>query len=271
MEITELLLPSEIITDLKTEILGKRGIHYYQEIGSTNDRAKELALEGCPEGTLVIAESQISGRGRLGRKWESPKGGGLYFSLVLRPKFAPSQAPRITILAGVAVCKAIRSISPSLNAGIKWPNDILIKGKKVAGILTEIDAEIEGIHHIVLGIGINVNTEISALSEELKNNATSLFHEAGQKISRKALLCQVLYEIEKLYKELSISNFSTIIEEWKELNLTINQKVKVESPDGTITGKAIDIDDEGGLIILASNGIKHRITSGEVILLRKDN
>ncbi len=263
----DLLLPSEIEADLLTSNFGKGGIHYYKQIGSTNDRARELALKGCPEGTLVVAESQYAGRGRLGRTWESPAKGGLYFSLILRPSFAPSQAPRITLLAGVGVCRAINEFA-QIRAAIKWPNDILSRGRKLGGILTEIEAEIDRIHHVVVGIGINVNTEISSFPRELRETATSLFEETGRSLSRQALLRSILLELETLWTGLHRTGFGPIRKAWKDLAITLGQKVRVDKMGQILLGEAIDLDEEGSIVIKTEDGSSHRISSGELTLLQ---
>jgi BirA family biotin operon repressor/biotin-[acetyl-CoA-carboxylase] ligase len=266
----DLLLPAEIESDLQTGNFGKRGIHYYGQIGSTNDRARELALEGCPEGTLVVAESQYAGRGRLSRTWESPGSGGLYFSLILRPTFAPSEAPRITLLAGVGVCSAINKSAP-IKAAIKWPNDILCRGRKLGGILTEMEAEIDLIRHIVVGIGINVNTERSSFAEKLRERVTSLREETGRSFSRQTLLGSILLEIEKLWTDLPRTGFAPIRDAWKDLNITIGNRVRVERMGQTLLGEALDLDHEGSLLLKAEDGSYHRISSGELTMLRMED
>ncbi len=160
-------MPNEILDSLDTRIFGKRNIDYFMEIDTTNTRAKDLAAEGAPEGTLVIAEKQTKGRGRKGRSWFSPLGHGIYTSFILRPAMPPSGAPRITLMTAVAIAEALLSLM-QLEVRIKWPNDILVNGKKLAGILTEISTEMDAINYIVVGIGLNVNTPFKDLPEFLQ-------------------------------------------------------------------------------------------------------
>ena len=267
---SDLLLPSEIEADLRTSNFGRKGIHYYPKIGSTNDRARELALKGCLEGTLVVAESQYAGRGRLGRTWESPGKGGLYFSLVLRPSFAPSEAPRITLLAGVGVCRAINKFA-QIRASIKWPNDILIRGRKLGGILTEMEAEAGRVNYVVVGIGINVNTDISSFPQELRERATSILEESGRPLSRRALLGSILLELETLWAGLQLTGFGPIHNAWKDLDITLGRRVRVDKMGQILSGNAIDLDEEGSLILKAEDGSLHKISSGELTLIRMED
>ena len=262
----DLLVPAEVEPLLRTRCFGRRGIHHSVEIGSTNDRAKELAHGGAPEGTLVVAESQSAGRGRFGRAWASPGRGGLYLSLILRPSLAPSEAPQITLLAGVGVCRAINALTP-VGAGIKWPNDVLIKGKKVAGILTEMEAEMDRIHHLIVGIGINVNTRMSFLPRAVRERATSLLEETGKPISRKDLLAMVLAEMEALWAQAERGGFDAVRAAWKRLNVTLGRRVRIEGMDVAVLGTAMDLDDRGALLVRAQDGPLHRIPFGEVSLL----
>jgi len=168
----DLLFPNEIREGLDTKVFGKRDIVYFTETDSTNTRAKDLAARGAPEGTLVISERQTKGRGRKGRSWFSPSQGGIYTSLILRPSISPSEAPKITLLSAVVVAETLRSLT-GLSAIIKWPNDILINGKKIAGILTEMSTEMDAIDYIVVGLGLNVNTP--DFPDDIREKATSIF------------------------------------------------------------------------------------------------
>lgn len=250
---------------LKTKDMGRKGYHHFRELPSTNDHAKILARQGAPHGSIVVAEGQSAGRGRLGRTWHSPSGSGLYFSLILRPNFAPSLAPRVTLLAGVGVCRAIRTTSGQ-DARIKWPNDVLVRQKKVAGILMEMEAEAEAIHYMVLGIGVNVNSRREELPEEL--NATSLFLETGRSLSRTSLLAEILLQVELLWEELINQGFDPVARAWRDLSETLEQWVRIESPCGSVTGRATDIDDQGALLVVDSEGRTHRATYGDVIHVR---
>ena len=229
-------------------------IHYFPEIGSTMDAARELAKSGAGEGTIVIAEAQTRGRGRLGREWLSPMG-GIYFTLILRPKISPANAPRINLMASVAVAITIRKLF-GLNAGLKWPNDVLIEGKKVCGILSEMDAEMDEVNFVNLGIGINANTAI----HQLEGTATSLKHVTERDISRKEFLGALLVEIE--HRQASLMEAS-LLEEWKRLSVTLNKDVSITAPGEVITGRAIDVDATGALIIRERNGSLKKAVAGD--------
>jgi len=259
---TDALTPALIRSQLRTSSFGKGAIHCFREIPSTNDVARRLALEGCPEGTLVVAESQTAGRGRLHRTWESPKG-GLYFSLVLRPQFAPSAVPRITLLAGVAVCRAIKDAA-NVDAAIKWPNDVLIHGKKVAGILTEMEASEEGVRHAIVGIGINLNTDPSSFPPELRQRAGSILGETQRVLSREALLAAVLTEMEGLWGELLGHGFEPVRRAWRSLSETLGRTVRFDIDGQEIGGVALDLDQDGGLLVRGPDGVIYKVCSGEV-------
>ncbi len=261
---TDLLLPEEISLGLNTHFIGKH-VLYREEVTSTQDVAGELAQRGVEEGMVVISERQTRGRGRKGRSWDSPAGGGIYLSIVLRPNFSLTQVIQIPLIAGVAVSRAIKRVTP-LQPRIKWPNDITIGGKKVGGILTETSSEIDRVNYIVLGIGINVNTQRSLLPEPIRVVATSLAEECGEYVSRVRFLQCLLAEFETLYNEFLVSGFDTIRKEWKALDNTIGSWVKVSSGEEEIEGEALDIDREGFLLIRKKDGDVKRIISGDVSL-----
>jgi len=217
-------------------------------------------------GTVVIAEMQNRGRGRKGRTWVSLPEGGIYLSLILRPNLLPSQIIQIPLIAGVALTKAIKDIVP-LQSVIKWPNDIIIGGKKVAGILTEMSSEIDGINYVILGIGVNVNTPASLLIEPTAGVATSLINECGEYISRAKLVQCFLSEFEIIYQKYLGSGFSSIREEWKALDNTIGAWVKVSEGENNIEGKAIDIDNDGFLLVRDKGNKIKRIISGDVSII----
>lgn len=259
MSCPDKLLPSEIQSGLQTKILGK-DIKYYDSIASTMDVAFQLGVEGAAEGTVVCAESQSKGKGRLGRSWTSPKGKGIYMSVILRPSLAPADAAKLTLLSAVAACEAIKNLA-NVQAKIKWPNDILVGNKKIAGILTELSAEMDRVRFVVIGIGINVNTSIS----QLPLNATSIKNETGQKSSRIKLVQEILQSLEKWYESLNAQGFSPVIMQWKKLSSTLGQHVRVANLSGDIEGEAIDLDEHGGLIIQGSNGVTVKRMTGDVI------
>ncbi len=262
IEGTHLLLPEEILPGLNTQIVGKH-IAHYDEVSSTQDIAAEMARGGAAEGTVVIAETQKRGRGRKGRNWISPPEGGIYLSLILRPNLKPSQVVQIPLIASVALVKAIRETVP-LQPMIKWPNDIIVGKKKVGGILTEMSSEIDGVNYVVLGIGLNVNMPASLLDEETTGIATSLIDEYGEYTSRTKLVQSFLSEFEIIYTKFLASGFSSVRDEWKALNNTIGEWVKVSDGGKEIEGEALDIDNDGFLLVRKEGGDVSKIISGDV-------
>jgi BirA family biotin operon repressor/biotin-[acetyl-CoA-carboxylase] ligase len=265
----DLVIPEEIVHGLRTNIMGRR-ILYREEVASTQDEAGEAARRGMEEGAIVISERQTKGRGRKGRLWASPPREGLYFSAILRPKLSPSQIIQIPLIAGVAVCMAIKSVTP-LEPRIKWPNDITIGGKKVAGILAEMSCDTDTVDHIVVGIGINVNTQCSLLPEPAREVATSLAESCGEYVSRVRLVQSILTEFDALYSTFLASGFSAMREEWKALDNTIGSWVKVSGGNEEMKGKALDIDGEGFLLVRKENGDVRKIISGDVSLIGRNN
>ena len=256
------LLPAEIKRGLRTHLFGKKIVHY-QSVSSTMDEASRLGLQGEREGLVVCAETQIRGRGRLGRSWVSPLGQGVYFSLLLRPRVSLAQVSCLTLVSAVAVCRAIRSVA-GVDAKIKWPNDILLGQKKVAGILTELNAELDRIHFVVLGVGINV----ALVKTPGLSYAASLDKESGQKVSRVLLLQETLREMETYYQLFHAQGFPPVARAWRELSATLGRQVKVAEVKKTIEGLAVDIDDQGALLVKEKNGSVVRKISGDVIHLR---
>lgn len=261
IKIPDKLLADEITWNLKTKFLGKK-IYYYETIGSTNDRAYELAEEGAPEGTIVVAEEQTKGKGRMGRKWSSPKG-GIYLSLILRPKLVPTEISKLTLVAAVSVAQTIRQAT-GLSALIKWPNDILIDKNKLCGILTELKAEQDQTSFVILGVGINVNTKSSLLPK----NATSISKELGRDFSKVDLARMLLKSIEDHYILFKENKFRDIINEWRNLSAMLGSRVKIMDKARTIEGQAIDIDEGGALVVRLDTGFNERILAGDVTLVR---
>ena len=257
------LLPEEIKSGLSTKILGQR-IEYFREVTSTQEVARSLAAQGANEGTTVIAEVQTKGRGRIERFWVSPPG-GVYFSIILRPGIKPSEALRFPLIVGVAVTQAIEKLT-NLSPRLKWPNDVIIAGRKTAGILTEISAEMDCINYIIVGMGINVNTDISLLPAEVRETATSLKEEYRKEVSRVKLVQGILEELDLLYEEFKSSGFDPIRLKWKSLSNTIGAWVRVSSGREIIEGEAINIDEDGALFLRKENGIQERIVAGDVSL-----
>ncbi len=262
----DLLLPDEIRAAVKTKRIGRK-IHYFTEIDSTNNAAKKLAAAGAEEGTIIVSEAQNSGRGRLARGWYSPEQQGIWLSIVLRPHFSPADAPKCTLLAAVAITRAIRSLC-NIDCGIKWPNDILYDGKKLVGILTEMSAEMDAINYIVIGMGINVNIQEQDFPEELKAIATSLAMIKGQAVSRLELLCDILMQLENLYAVAVSSGFSEILNEWRKYSITLGQAVNVIGIHQQFSGTAVDIDEDGALLVEATDG-RHRVIAGDVSIRPK--
>lgn len=264
LSIPDCFYPEEVVAGLETAWLG-RTLYYYDEVGSTNQVAKELADGGAPEGTVVVAECQTGGRGRRGRSWISPARKGIWFSVILRPRVAPAQAPQLTLLAAVAVAAAVRERT-GLPLGIKWPNDLLAGGRKVCGILTEIKAEIDAVEYIVLGIGLNANLEAGDFSPEVRPQATSLYLELGRPVERVPLFQRILSWLEKWYERWQEEGFAPVREAWKEASITLGQEVRVNSWREVFQGVALDIDDEGSLLVRDAGGRVRRFNSGEVSL-----
>lgn len=240
-------------------------LHVHDRLGSTNAEAARLAQEGAPEGTVVIADEQTAGRGRLGRQWHSPPRTGLWLSVVLRPALPPSACAGITLTTGVAVAAAIERVT-GLQPGIKWPNDVLIGGRKVCGILTEIAAEWERVHHLIVGIGINVNQTESDFSPDLHGRATSLRLACGASVSRQALCVAVLDELSQRYPAFQEAGFAAAKEDWLARNVIIGEHVIARSASGAVAGIAEDVDSDGALLIRQADGVGVRVMSGEVTL-----
>jgi BirA family biotin operon repressor/biotin-[acetyl-CoA-carboxylase] ligase len=260
LAIPDKLLPGEIAAGLKVRLL-KGPIHHFETLPSTNDLAKELAAGQAPEGTLVVAEGQSRGRGRLGREWRSPPGAGLYVSVLLRPPLPPSDLPQITLTAAVAVVRALKRAT-GLAPGIKWPNDLVLAGKKLGGILTEMETESDQIRHLVLGLGLNVNNR--EFPAEIKDLATSLALVTGRSFSRLAILKAWLEELESLYQLFLGREFARILAEWKEYTVTLGHAVRVRQGPVEISGQALEVAPDGALLIETRTGEIVRVTSGEI-------
>ena len=257
----DLLSAEEVKNSLSTKILGS-DIKYFTTTDSTNNQAKKLALDGAVDGTIVISEEQNGGRGRLSRSFFCPKYKGIWFSVILRPDFLPQEAPKCTLMAAVAVTKAIYDVT-GVKVGIKWPNDILYNGKKLVGILTEMSAEMERINYIVLGIGIDVNISVEETPEDIRDIMTSLSQITGKKVSRLELLNKLLYHLEQLYIMAQKQSFAPILDEWRKYSITLNQEIKVISGNDVTYGEAVDIDDDGALLVKINGQIK-RVLAGDV-------
>lgn len=262
MDLSELSAES-IRRGLKTDLIGQ-SIVYYSSLGSTNDLIKGLAAQGAPEGTLVIADEQTAGKGRLGRKWLAPPGTSLLLSLLFRPDLAPKQAQRLTMICSLAIADAIEGLT-GLSVDLKWPNDILIRGKKAGGILTESETTGGYLDYVVVGMGLNVNLAISTLPE-LRGMATSLSQELGREVSRLELLWKILEGIEIRYKSLRRGELPH--EEWVARLINLGRQVQVTTPHGVLMGWAEGVDADGALILRTTDGQRKRILTGDVTLRR---
>lgn len=259
--VPDLVTGEEIKSVLGTQVFG-REIYDFGEVDSTNIIAKAKAREGAAEGTIFIAESQIAGKGRLGKTWSSPAGTGIWMSIIARPKIAPQEVSGITLVAGLAICRAIRKTT-DLPAYIKWPNDIVVNGKKICGILTEMSAEMERVNYVVIGIGINAN--ITDFPKELHGLATSLKIESGVHYRRKDIVASLLMFFETYYKRyLQAGSLEGILEDYKDLCITLKNEVTIISKDQAYKARPVDIDETGALIVEKEDGARVTVTSGEV-------
>jgi len=262
ISIPDRLTEIELGWRLKTDIIAKK-IYSYKETASTNDTAYGLAMAGEKEGSIVIAESQSAGRGRMGRKWASPKAKGAYFSVILRPDILPKEVPGITLFSALSVAKTIRE-TLSLDAFIKWPNDVLINSQKICGVLTEMNAETDKINFVIIGVGININTK----KEDLPKGATSIMEELGRELSRVEVVRDIFKNLDKYYKLFKSGDMGEIIKEYKEFSNFLGTRVQVAYHDTKIEGYAIDVDSDGALILRMDSGLNERILAGDVTMLR---
>ncbi|NLX76218.1 MAG: biotin--[acetyl-CoA-carboxylase] ligase [Clostridiaceae bacterium] len=254
---------SSVLSKLNTKILG-RNLFFFDEIDSTNDELKKMAADGAPDGTVVIARYQSAGRGRRGRTWQSDADAGIYMSVLLRPELAPDAVQSITLAASSAVCRALEKYVPD-RMGIKWPNDILINNRKVCGILTEMTAEPDKVQAIILGIGLNVLQKEDDFSGELKETATSLCLNTDREISRSLLVAEILHELEDLYLNfIEKGSGAKFMDIWRSFSITIGRDIIIYQGDNKWQAKALDILDDGRLLVETPDGMRHTILSGEI-------
>lgn len=267
-DIPDILNGHEIRYNLNTQILG-REVHYLESIDSTNNYAKRIASLGCEDGTLVVADLQTAGRGRLGRTWDSKPGKGIWMSIVLKPLITPAEIQIITLAASVAVVSGLMK-TVDIVCGIKWPNDILLEGKKVCGILTEMNSEQDRVNHVVIGIGLNVNNDIEDFHGDLRKNATSLkiyseFSGISNKMLRRSdIIKSILEEMEKAYNLIRKGETKNIINKWREYSVILGEEIRVISGNREYTGVAQDITDHGKLVVKDIDGAIYELVSGEV-------
>lgn len=257
----DVMSKAEIESLMKTRWAGKKVV-YYDETDSTNNRAKDAGEKGGEHGTLFVADRQVAGKGRRGRSWDSPAGTSIYMTILLHPDMLPSKAPRLTLLMALAVAEGIQKVT-GLETQIKWPNDIVIHGRKVCGILTEMSAEIDYINYVVIGVGINVNQE--TFPEEIHERAVSLKAETGTSVKRSELIAAAMESFEKYYEIfLKTGDLSEVREQYNSLLVNINKEVKVLEPGNEYEAYALGINETGELIVRLPGGQKKEVYAGEV-------
>jgi BirA family biotin operon repressor/biotin-[acetyl-CoA-carboxylase] ligase len=265
LSVPDVLHADDLLSRLpRPKVIG-RDIRVFQQTTSTNDVIEKLARDGVKEGVVVFAESQTRGRGRLGRKWLSPAQGGLWFSVLLRPDLRPQETTQLTVAAAIALVRAIEAAT-QLQPEIKWPNDILIQGRKVAGILTELSAELDHVKYVILGIGVNVAIGANEFPAEFRKTATSLKAEAGRPIARAELASAILRELDHDYVRIRAGHFAAVADEWESRCSTLGRDVVIRIGDRQIRGRAESLGEDGALLLRKEHGHLERITGGDVRL-----
>ena len=263
--------PDKLFTDDMMSKIGKvnvigRKITVLDQTTSTNDEIEKAAINGHDEGLVVFAESQTRGRGRMGRRWSSHAGKGLWFSVLLRPNLTPGECTQLTAATATALTRAIRD-KTYITPEIKWPNDLMIHGKKVSGILTEMSAELDSVRFVIVGIGINVNQTTSEFPPEIESSSTSLKLATGANISRTDLAIEILRELDRDYSRIVSGKFSSVADEWASNCSTLGKQVEINIGQRRFTGQAEALDEAGSLLIRTEHGRVERITSGDVIVI----
>jgi BirA family transcriptional regulator, biotin operon repressor / biotin---[acetyl-CoA-carboxylase] ligase len=237
-----------------------------ESCGSTNDEARRWAAAGAPDGAVVTSLHQTSGRGRVGRAWHSPAGDGLYFSVVVRPNLSPSQAPRLSLVVGLALAEALDELLPAASrALVKWPNDVFVNNKKLSGVLLELSVRDNLCEFLIVGVGVNVNTQ--QFPEELRETATSMALAAGQRFELSEVLWVVLRHLEVCIDTLARGEFSSLLARWRARSYTLHRRVTITQPERSITGVAVDLDDDGALLVRVDSGEVLTIIAGDVGVL----
>lgn len=267
VEAPDVLHADDLLSRLgETKVVG-RDIRVFRETTSTSDVVDKLARDGVEEGVVVFAESQSRGRGRLGRRWISPRGKGLWFSVLLKPALRPQEATRLTVATATALARAIRR-QTGLVPDIKWPNDLLLNGRKAAGVLTELSAELDRVRHVILGIGVDVNLTAADFPPELRKTATSLRLAAGKKLDRARLAVAILRELDRDYARVCQGEFEILAEEWASLCGTLGRAVVIDIGPRQVRGRAESLDDDGALLVRTEHGRVERVTGGDVKLVK---
>lgn len=265
LEVPDRLTSLELAPLLTTRDMG-RTVHHHDSVGSTNEVAFRLAQDGAEHGEVVVAEQQTAGKGRRGRAWVSPPGLNLYFSAILRPELPPQRAPELTLVAAVALAETLRE--QGTEAAIKWPNDVHLDGRKVAGILTELSAEPERVHFVIVGVGINLNSRAEHFPEELRETATSLTLATGQRVLRARFAAALWGRMEEWLDRYLEEGFDPVRARWKALSSTLGQDVLVRTDRQELRGRAEDIDPSGALLVRTEGGSLERVLAGDVEQLR---
>ncbi len=261
----DLLLADDIASRLGPVRVVGRDLRVFRETTSTSDIVERLAQANVPEGVVVFAEAQTRGRGRLGRHWHSPAGKGLWFSVLLRPRLRPAEATRLTIATATALARGIQA-QAGLTVAIKWPNDLLLRGRKVAGILTELSAELDRIKYLIVGVGVDVNVGAQEFSPDLRRHATSLAAEAGRPLDRAELAVAVLRALDHDYQRVTDGRFDEIADEWAARCTTLGQPVAITVGERRIRGRAEALDTDGALLVRTEHGHLERVIGGDIRL-----
>ncbi len=256
---------------LRKNLAGKfigHPLYCFEETGSTNDEAFRLGVAGAPEGAVVIAESQMAGKGRMQRVWHSPPEANIYTSIILRPPFETARAPQVSIAAGVAVAEMLEDYCPG-KVRLKWPNDVLIGEKKICGILSQMKMSGAAIDFIVVGIGVNVNLNHEQFPVDIQKIATSLLMETGREISRMDMIIRLYETVAKWYRELTQSGFEPVREKWISLSAMIGRTVSVMFQEETLSGRAVGLSEDGSLMLLTEKNETRLVSAGDATILKK--
>ena len=262
VEVPDRLGEAQIGPLLASGELGRK-IHHLEELESTNDEAHRLAEAGALHGEVVVADSQTKGRGRRSRSWIAPAGKAVTLSVILRPTLPVARAPEITLASAVAVAEAARELGAH-SARIKWPNDVECKGRKIAGLLTELRTETDRVRHAVLGVGFNVSMQMSDFSAELRPLATSLLIESGERQPRPVVVARLLEHLEEWLSLHETEGFGPVADRWRELSSTLGRRVRIDSGGASVEGDAVDLADDGALLVRVSGGVLVRVLAGDV-------